>query len=165
MAERETGIRFETLPRQCKLSVRAALDAVVLMGEILGIALPTEACRSSEADGRAALWLGPDEWLVLMAAGAVVPSTPPGTSIVDMSHGYAGIGITGAHAPTVISAFCALDLHISAFPLGMCTRTLFGKAQIVLWRTNVDTFRIEVARSVSPYVWQLLQTAGHEFLD
>ncbi len=64
----------------------------------------------------------------------------------------------------VINAFCALDLHHSAFPIGMCTRTVFGKAEIMLWRTEADTFRIEVARSFAPYVWACLDEARQEFV-
>ena len=81
-----------------------------------------------------------------------------------MSHRDVGIGVIGARAQWVINAFCALDLHHSAFPIGMCTRTVFGKAEIMLWRTAADTFRIEVARSFAPYVWACLDEARDEFI-
>jgi len=45
----------------------------------------------------------------------------------------------------------------------MCTRTLFGKAEIVLWRTTPDTFRIEVWRSFAPYVLGSLAEAAREY--
>jgi sarcosine oxidase subunit gamma len=44
-------------------------------------------------------------------------------------------------------------LGLIAFPIGMCTRTLFGKAEIVLWRTGEAQFHIEVWRSFAGYVW------------
>ena len=59
----------------------------------------------------------------------------------------------------------ALDLHPVAFPVGMCTRTVFGKAEIVLWRTEAEAYHIEVARSFAPYVWACLEEARREFLD
>ena len=79
-------------------------------------------------------------------------------------HALTGIIMMGSRAAWAINAFCALDLHPSAFPVGMCTRTAFAKAQIVLWRTATDTFRIEVARSFAPYVWDCLEEARREFL-
>ena len=82
-----------------------------------------------------------------------------------MSHAITGIVVSGPRATWAINAFCALDLHLSAFPVGMCTRTLFGKAQIILWRLDIDVFRIEVARSFAPYVWDLLEEARREFLS
>ena len=43
--------------------------------------------------------------------------------------------------------------------MGMCTRTLLAKAEIVLWRTGEEEFRIEVARSFAPYVVAFLDEA------
>jgi sarcosine oxidase subunit gamma len=44
----------------------------------------------------------------------------------------------------------------------MCTRTVFEKAEIVLWRTETFVFRIEVWRSFVPYVHALLTEAARE---
>jgi sarcosine oxidase subunit gamma len=44
----------------------------------------------------------------------------------------------------------------------MCTRTLFGKAEIVLWRQATDVFRLEVWRSFSLYVVQMLHEVARE---
>ena len=49
------------------------------------------------------------------------------------------------------------------FPVGMCTRTLFAKAEIVLWRTGENVFQIEVWRSFADYLWRYLVLAGAEF--
>jgi sarcosine oxidase subunit gamma len=43
----------------------------------------------------------------------------------------------------------------------MCTRTILAKAEILLWRTGDETFRIEVARSFAPYVVAFLAEAMH----
>ena len=106
------------------------------------------------------LWLGPDEFLLLDASDTV----PSASCVIDVSHRDMGVAVSGARAAWVINAFCALDLHVTAFPVGMCTRTMFGKSEIVLWRTAADTFRIEVARSFAPYVWACLEEARREFL-
>jgi len=45
----------------------------------------------------------------------------------------------------------------------MCTRTVFAKAEIVLWRTAPDAFRIEVWRSFTDYVARLLGEAAREY--
>jgi sarcosine oxidase, subunit gamma len=44
----------------------------------------------------------------------------------------------------------------------MCTRTVFGKAEIVLWRPAEQSFRLEVWRSFSPYVAHLLHEVARE---
>ena len=65
------GVSLETLPPFARFVFRGPEGAVQAMSEAFGISLPREACRASLAADRAALWLGPDEWLVLSpAAGA-----------------------------------------------------------------------------------------------
>jgi len=41
----------------------------------------------------------------------------------------------------------------------MCTRTVLAKAEMVLWRTADEVFRIEVARSFVTYVAEFLAEA------
>jgi sarcosine oxidase subunit gamma len=133
--------------------------------------LPDQACRAREGDGCAALWLGPDEQLLLVQQSqwpdvlAALASTLSGMphSLVDISQRQIALQIDGARAADVLSAGCPLDLHPQAFPVGMCTRTLFAKSPIVLWRTAADEFHLEVWRSFALYVQQLLHEVGREF--
>ena len=114
---------------------------------------------------RAALRLGPDEWLLLAEDGAaaalLAAMAGPAVAIVDVSHGYLALAIAGPEAADLLNEGCPLDLDAASFPPGACTRTLFGKAEIILWRTGPLAFRIESARSFVPYVRGLLDAAGH----
>lgn len=163
-AVQSAAVTLAPVPPLTRLVVRAGGAAAIRIGDRLGVALPTVPFRITEYRGRFALWLGPDEWLVLAAEGAELPTTDAAASIVDVSHAITGITVTGSRAAWTINSFCALDLHPPAFPVGMCTRTVFAKAQIVLWRTATDAFRIEVPRSFAPYVWGCLEEARREFL-
>lgn len=155
-------------PETARLILRgrpAALDAVETL---LGFALPKQACRANGAGGRHALWLGPDEWLVLApindievltaALEAVMAHAPH--ALVDVSARQIALTLTGADAAEVLAAGCPLDLDAEAFPVGMCTRTVLAKAEIVLWRTDATTFHIEVWRSFSTYTRGILEVAG-----
>jgi sarcosine oxidase, subunit alpha len=158
-----------------RLAVRAGTSAATSIGRALGVLLGTVPCRAVVARDRAALWLGPDEWLVLapdaetgladkvMAALAEAPGVGVSASVVDVSHRATSVEVAGPRAAWCLNAFCALDLGLHAFPTGMCTRTLLGKAEIVLWRIGTETFHIEVARSLSPYVHACLEEARREF--
>lgn len=144
-----------------QLALSPPAQRLIVRGDAsgLGLAVP-DAGRATVSGERALLWLGPDEFLLIAPEGTESPRL---SGTVDISHRDVGIGVTGSRAPWVINAFCALDLHHCAFPIGMCTRTVFGKAEIMLWRTAADTFRIEVARSFAPYVWTCLDEARQEF--
>jgi heterotetrameric sarcosine oxidase gamma subunit len=58
-----------------------------------------------------------------------------------------------------------LDLDVAAFPIGMCTRTVLAKAEITLWRIAAGTFRLEVARSLTPYVRAFMLQAARDATD
>ena len=149
------------LPAATRISLRSS-DASAL-GVAGGGAINTAVVTGATA----ALHLGPDEWLVIAPEGQeealMAGAAARFASAVDVSHRSVGIEVSGAHALDMLAAFVALDLAEAAFPVGMATRTLFGKAEIILWRTAVETFRIEVWRSFAPYVWQGLAEAGREF--
>jgi sarcosine oxidase subunit alpha len=113
--------------------------------------------RAAVNKNHTALWLGPDEYLVFSND----PPTIAANSIVDVSHRTIGIRITGPRAAWCLNAFCALDLD--TLEENFCTRTLFGKAEIVLWRLNESAFHIETARSYASYVWALLEEARREY--
>ncbi|WP_283804904.1 sarcosine oxidase subunit gamma family protein, partial [Tardiphaga robiniae] len=61
-----------------------------------------------------------------------------------------------------INAGCPQDLSLKAFPVGACSRTVFGKVEIVLLRTGGDAFRMEVWRSFSDYAFGLLAEGAQD---
>ncbi|MDR3531453.1 MAG: sarcosine oxidase subunit alpha family protein [Rhodopila sp.] len=166
------SVRLAALAPTTRLSVRAGSSAATAIGLAIGVLLPTVPCRSVISRDRAALWLGPDEWLIVapetasdlaVQARKAVGDHP--ASIVDVSHGSQTLEITGHRAAWCVNAFCALDLDVRAFPVGMCTRTLLGKAEVVLWRIAAEVFHLHVPRSFVPYVWACLEEARLEFTD
>ena len=130
--------------------------------------LPPRLGTAHVGEERAAIWLGPDEWLLIaesvdpeaMAAEleAALETTPH--SLVDVSHRQVGLDVRGALAARALSAGCPLDLRARAFPIGMATRTIFDKAEIVLWRRAELAFRVEIWRSFAPYLVAALVEAA-----
>ena len=164
-------VRVTTLPPATRFSVRGGDAAVEIIGRAFGVALPREACRAAMGGDRAALWLGPDEWLLIApdGEGSSLMATmgealgPEPASLVEISERQVAIEVAGEKAAEAINAFNALDLDAHVFPVGMCTRTLLGKAEIVLWRTAPEIFRVEVWRSFAPYVQGCLGEAIREY--
>jgi sarcosine oxidase, subunit gamma len=161
---------LDVLQPASRCILRGAAAARAAAGEGFGLSLPETACRANTDGNRAALWLGPDEQLLL------APDSEVGTietalaralqghaySLVDVSHRQVGMGIHGPHAEWLLQSLCPLPLNLRDFPAGMCTRTVFAKAEIVLWRPAEQVFRLEVWRSFSPYVVQLLHEVARE---
>ena len=146
---------------------RGADAAVATASAAFGTPLLLDPCRASQSVARIALWVGPDEWLLIAPRleGELVASVlakalgDTAHSLVDVSDRNCALLVSGPAVEDVLSAGCPLDLDLAAFPVGMCTRTLFAKADIVLWRTAATEFRIEVARSFRPYLEGMLELA------
>ncbi len=156
-------------PSATRLIVRASPAATTAIGLALGVLLGSVPNRAVRGRDRAALWLGPDEWLVLAPASdsnlaeRSIAAAERNASVVDVSDRFETIAVSGPQAAWFLNGFCALDLAPHTFPVGMCTRTLFGKVEIVLWRTAATAFHLETARSLAPYVRQCLEEAQREF--
>ena len=134
---------------------------------VVGFAVELPVNRASSVEGRMCARLGPDEWLLCAPEGAA-PALDAlqglHHSLVELSHAYAGFAIEGDAAHLVLAAGCPLDLDPTVFTAGSATRTLLGKAEIVLWRLDAaPAFRVECARTFAPYVQAFLQEAAREF--
>ena len=146
-----------------RVSLRARADAVAALSKALGLALPVRP-KSSETKGtRSALWLGPDEWLVIDAAKTPADDLAKVkvlNSAVDISHRNTAIIVSGAAAEATLSAGCPQNLSLKAFPIGACSRTILGKVEVVILRTGLSEFRVECWRSFSDYVMTYLGEAA-----
>ena len=158
------------LPPATRLVLRGGPQVMAAAADALSLPRSETPCRAVRNDIRAALWLGPDERLLLGSADAAAEMhgllqralAGVAHSLVDISHGQVGFEVSGARAALALNTGCPLDLDPASFPIDMCTRTVFAKAQIVLWRTGAMAFRLETARSFAPYVTEILALAGRE---
>ena len=74
-----------------------------------------------------ALWLGPDEWLLI---GGAPPTRAD--SIVDVSANRAIFDLEGGTRLALLEQGCSLDLHPSRWRGGMCAQTLLGGVPVIL---------------------------------
>jgi sarcosine oxidase subunit gamma len=102
------------------------------------------------------LWLGPDEWLVL---GARESAYADAAATVDVSASRSCLELAGDDVEDVLAQGCSLDLHASVFTPGRCAQTLLAKAQVILHRTDEQTFRIFVRPSFAPYLREWIHDA------
>ena len=143
--------------------LRAAAARIAEVAAFYGWPGPDKMLRARRSGGRSSLWLGPDEWLLLDEPGEASPAPSAASGIahswVNVSERQAALQIAGPTATEWLAAACPLDLAIESFAVHACTRTVFGRCEIVLWRTDQDSFRLECWRSYLPYVQGLLQSA------
>lgn len=168
------GCTLRKADAAARFVLRGSIEVAAAAGAPFGTALPTRINRAEAGDTRAALKLGPDEWLLIatdapgdaataalgQAVGEALAALPH--SLVDVSHRQMALLVEGPGAALALNAAVPLDLSAEAFPVGMATRTIFEKAEIVLWRQGPEAFRIEVWHSFAPYVTALLAAVQAE---
>lgn len=156
-------------PYASRWILRGGPEVSAPVGVAFGATPPLEPLRAAAEGQRAALWLGPDEWLLIAeddepSLGGAVEAALAGAphALTDVSHRQCAIELSGPGAARLLNAGVPLDLDLEAFPVGMVARTLLLKAEIALWRREAERFRLEVARSLAPYVAAILTASARD---
>lgn len=148
-----------------RCSLRVAAGEVAKLSKVIGIELPTKPKTSVTDRTRTAMWLGPDEWLIIDTKNdpnAELARSNVLHSAVDVTHRNTALQVSGPFAADVINAGCPQDLSLETFPVGACSRTILGKAEVVLLRVKPTVFRIEVWRSFSAYAFEFLTVSARD---
>ncbi len=171
-----------------RLAERPLAGLVVLRGDAEAIAAPVEAatglqlpraCRhTASSPDLAALWLSPDEWLLVVPAAdrAAALATRLAAAledhhhqVVEVSDYYAVLELGGPPLRACLAKVIALDLHPRAWRRDEVLATHLGKAVVQLWLVADEAeaegrrARLVVRRSLADYVWCLLAEAGREW--
>ncbi len=138
----------------------------------LGFVPPTAPNTVDGKRDRYALWLGPDEWLVIGAPDtqdktvAALRSALAGrvAAVTDVSEGRTVIRLCGPRARDVIAKGCPIDLHSRAFGPGRCAQSRYARALVILHQLDdAPTFDLYVERSFADYTWRMIEDAALEY--
>ncbi|MEU6735966.1 sarcosine oxidase subunit gamma family protein [Streptomyces physcomitrii] len=157
------ALRLAEVPYLTQLTVRAEPGGPAVPGaeRALGLPLPAEPNTLTRRGSRTALWMGPDEWLVLAPpeeAGGLEDrlrealADEESAAVADVSGQRTTVLVGGPASQELLARGCALDLHPRAFR-GGCAQTTLAHAPVVL-----------VARGAQkPGFWVLVRSsyAGH----
>lgn len=170
-ASYEGAVRVEEMGLRGMITLRGDLGDATLQGAVekaVGVAVPGVR-EITEADGRGAAWMSPDE-LLLMLPYAQVPDTLEalnsalaGTHFlaVNVSDARAVFRLHGAGGREVIAKLCPVDMAPGAFGPGRIRRTRMAQIPAALWMTDEETVQVVCFRSVARYAFDLLSQAAH----
>lgn len=150
------------LPFLAQVDVRCSPEDARRLG------LPLEPNTSRALGEREALWLGPDEWLVVGPEGQV-PAIVTGLeaalrdrprSVLDVSAARTAIELRAADRLALLATGCGLDLDPrGGWVPGRVAQTLFARAQVLLHEGERAT-RLFVRPSFAGYVLDRLLAAA-----
>lgn len=166
-------LSMRELPFATQVNLRADPNDAGLMqrlAEALGFTMPVVPNTVASKDDRRALWLGPDEWLVVGPDGqrpALEQTLRSGLdgafgSIVDVSANRTLLEIRGARARELLAHGVPIDLDLRSFGPGHCAQTLLAKAQVVVERRDETAFHVYARTSFASYVADWLVDAAAE---
>lgn len=164
-------ILLREVPYLAQINFRADPNDTVIMQRLastLGFALPVVPNTTTSHDDRRALWLGPDECLVVGPDGQqerLEQALRDGLngafgSIVDVSANRTLLEISGARACEILAHGVPIDLDPRSFGPNRCAQTLLAKAQGIIERHDESGFLLYVRTSFASYVAEWLLDAA-----
>lgn len=170
------AVRLAELPFLTQMNVRfdAKGPAAEAIGLALGLQLPLQPNTVVRAGELRALWLGPDEWLLVGQPGSErdletrireAAGAEP-VSVTDVSAQRTTLLVSGPRAVDLLAHGCALDLHPRAFGPGRCAQTTLGRTQVVLVARDEPRagFWVLVRSSFAGYLADWLLDAATEYV-
>jgi sarcosine oxidase subunit gamma len=165
------AVAIRELPFLAHTDVRLEPGARAAVERGLGIPLPQQPNTWVHGE-RSALWLGPDEWLLVtppdsQAAvdAAVRAALADGWgAVVDVSDQRTILELSGPRARDVLAAGCSIDLHPRAFSPGRCAQTNLGRTGVVIAQHDAaPAYWVFVRRSFAGYLaaWLIDAIAEH----
>jgi sarcosine oxidase, subunit gamma len=161
----------EVLPPQGYIGLRGnPADAGFQDGaaSALGIRLPEKPCTFTRSGAVKALWLAPDEWMIVAPRARLVPLlrglgkalSGIRSQVVDTSGGYTEIVVQGRNVSDVISHASVYDLQ--RLGEGRVVGTTFGKSAVYMYREDNGVCLL-VRRSFADYIWRFLVRAAEPY--
>ncbi len=169
------SLSIRELPFLTQINLRVdAGDAAVMrrLNDSLGFGLPLTSNAASFEEDRRALWLGPDEWLVVGPANQ--PASLEQTlrnglaeafgSVVDVSANRTVLEMRSPRARDLLAHGVPIDLDPRSFGANRCAQTLLAKAQVIIDRRDDEAaFHVYIRSSFASYVAEWLLDAAITF--
>lgn len=142
-----------------QLNVRCSGAVAERVGATLGVPLPQQPNTVNSSAQRSALWLGPDEWLIVdegapgSEADVRAAFAPEWGAVVDVSANRVVFDVHGPAARESLAQGCPVDLHPRVFGPGQCVQTLLAGVGVIVWQTDAaPTYRVLVRASFADHI-------------
>lgn len=146
-------------------------DFESVVHSMTALQLPRAPNTAIAGDGRALLSLAPSQWLLVCdekrsaISEAELQAALSGTAgtVVDVSHAYAALAISGERARDVLAKGIPVDLDASAFAAGACAQTSLTDMNVLLYARGAQALDLYVGRSYAASLWEWLCKSAAEF--
>lgn len=165
------GLVISEMTHQGKINIRCKPAFHKKLSKLTGLETAVANNKFAATKSRFAVWLSPDETLLLTEAGAEAALTKQildeaGTSPIavnDITDALTSLHLKGPAVRAVLAKGCALDLHKDHFVAGDCAQTTFSHAGVTLLAVGEDEMIVICRTSFTEYTVAYLCDAALEY--
>ena len=152
---------FELQSPRGMLMLRGESPAREAFSDKLGVGLPTEPNTVAEGIETCVLWLGPDQWLVMVPeTSESVLNSSLATSVTGLhaavtvvSDHFSVFKLFGSEVAEILVQGCGLDIDPGGFSYGQCCRCAFARTTAILRPLNAGgAYEVIVESSYQYYL-------------
>ena len=170
-----SGLTVKEISPLMKLNLRGkSREFLSTIGKNINMILPMEANTSSTSDNYTAMWLSPDEWMIVTNNTVdkennnypieellfnKISKTNLG-AITDVSDQFVMINLTGEKIFDLLSTGCPFNFNEFKTKKGAVTQTLLLQIDVIIHLKEINTVNLFVRRSFSEHLMSWINDAA-----
>ena len=166
------GLSIREISPIMKLNLRGKKrEFFTTVGKNLNMILPTEANTSTTSDKLTAIWLSPDEWMIVsnelvskdtnkhelneMLFNSI-SKTNLG-AVIDVTDQFVQLELKGENIFEIFSAGCPFNFSEFKEKKGATTQTLLNHIDVILHNKDENVVNLFVRRSFAEHLWSWIE--------
>ena len=162
-----SGLAVREIYPLMKLNLRGkSRDFLTTIGKNINMILPIEANTSSSSDNYTAIWLSPDEWMIVSnnivnkennnfkieeLLFNKISKTNLG-SVTDVTDQLVAINLSGEKIFDLLSTGCPFDYNDFKSKKGASAQTLLAQIDVIIHHNEINSVNLFVRRSFSEHL-------------
>ena len=169
------GLSIREISPIMKLNLRGKKrEFFTTVGKNLNMILPTEANTSTTSDKLTAIWLSPDEWMIVSNELVnkdtnkyelyeilfnSISKTNLG-AVIDVTDQFVQLELKGKNIYEIFSAGCPFNFNEFKEKKGSTTQTVLNHIDVILHHKEENVVNIFVRRSFAEHLWSWIEDSA-----
>ena len=169
------GLSIREISPIMKLNLRGKKrEFFTTVGKNLNMILPTEANTSTTSDKLTAIWLSPDEWMIVSnelinkdtnkyelyeILFNSISKTNLG-AVIDVTDQFVQLELKGKNIYEIFSAGCPFNFNEFKEKIGATTQTVLNHIDVILHHKEENVVNLFVRRSFAEHLWSWIEDSA-----
>ena len=169
------GLSIREISPIMKLNLRGKKrEFFTTVGKNLNMILPTEANTSTTSDKLTAIWLSPDEWMIVSnelvnkdndkyELNEILFNSISKTNlgaVIDVTDQFVQLELKGKNIYEIFSAGCPFNFNEFKEKKGSTTQTVLNHIDVILQHKEENVVNIFVRRSFAEHLWSWIEDSA-----